>query len=379
MRVPVLRIAWAQHVGAATCVLLLACAPARSAAQSRATLSTCREQLPDATATSSDAASRSAITADAAATLHVAADVPLPGAPVRFDYQSLDTVSGRLYLAHMGTGQVIVFDTHTQRVVGAVSGVPGVTGVWAVPELDRVYASATGLHRVAIIDTRTLAIVARVGPIGFPDGIAYAPGARKVFVSDESGGGELVIDAVRDRSTGTIPLGGEAGNTIYDPGSGCMLVAVQTRNEVVAIDPAEERVVGRFPITGARHPHGLSVDAARRLLFVASEGNATLSVVDLRTMRVLGRHPVGDDPDVLAFDPAWHRLYVAAEAGPVTVFDERGDSLVRMASLRMPHAHSVSIAPVTHRVYFPLQDVGGRAVLRIMATTPAVTRSPARP
>ena len=315
-----------------------------------------------------------------AASLHVVADVPLPGPAVRFDYQSLDTMSGRLYIAHMGAGQVVVFDTRTQRVAGVVDGVPGVTGVWVVPELGRVYASATGLHQVAIIDARTLAIVARVGRIGFPDGIAYVPEVKKVFVSDESGGGELVIDASRDRATGTIPLGGEAGNTIYDPGSGCVLVAAQTRNEVVAIDPAAERLVGRFPIMGARHPHGLSVDAAGRRLFVASEGNATLSVVDLRTMRVVGRYPVGDDPDVLAFDPAWRRLYVAAEAGPLTVFDERGDSLVRVVSLRMPHAHSVSVAPGTHRAYLPLQNLGGRPVLRIMATAPAPsTAEPAAP
>ena len=78
-----------------------------------------------------------------------------------------------------------------------------------------------------------------------------------------------------------IPLGGEAGNTIYDPGSGWILVAVQTRNEVVAIDPATERVVRRYPLAHAEHPHGLSVDPARRLLFVANEGDATLLTVDL--------------------------------------------------------------------------------------------------
>jgi DNA-binding beta-propeller fold protein YncE len=294
------------------------------------------------------------------------ADIPLPGGTARFDYQSLDDVSGRLYLAHMGAGQVIVFDTQSRRVLAVIGGLPGVTGVWAVPELDRLYASATGLHRVAIVDTRTFAIVGRVGQIGFPDGIAYAPGAGKIFVSDEAGGGELVIDADRDRVTGTIPIGGEAGNTIYDRGSGCVLVAVQSRNEVVTIDPAAERVVGRYALGAAKHPHGLAVDASRRLLFVANEGNATLLTVDLRTMRVTQQQPVGSDPDVLAFDPGWGRLYVAAESGSVTVLEERGDTLVRVGSLGMPGAHSVSVSPATHLVYFPLKDIRGRPVLRIL-------------
>lgn len=293
-------------------------------------------------------------------------EIPLPGGAVRFDYQSLDDALGRLYISHMSAGQLVVFDTKAQRVVGVVDSLPGVTGVWAVPELGRVYGSVTGLHQVAIIDANSLRVIARVGRIAFPDGIAYAPNARKVFVSDESGGGELVIDAGTDRAAGKIPLGGEAGNTIYDPGSGCVLVAVQTRNEVVAINPKAERIVGRYAFAGADHPHGMSVDAPRRLLFVANQGNATLSIVDLRTMRVAARQPIGDDPDVLAFDPGWRRLYVASEAGVVTVFDERGDSLRRVGSVTMPHAHTVAVSPSTHTVYFPLQNVNGRPVLRVM-------------
>jgi DNA-binding beta-propeller fold protein YncE len=309
------------------------------------------------------------------------ADIPLPGSATRFDYQSLDDAGGRLYLAHMGAGQVIAVDTRRRSVVGVVGGLPRVTGVRAVPELQRLYTSPTGLHAVAIIDTKRLKVVGRVGPIGFPDGIAYAPTAKKVFVSDESGDGELVIDAARDRSAGTIPLGGEAGNTIFDPGSGCILVAVQTRNEVVAIDPAGQRVVGRYRLAGAARPHGLALDAARRLLFVANEENATLLVVDLRTMRVTGRHPVGPDPDVLAFDPGWRRLYVAAESGSITAFDERAGGLVRVGALELPHAHSVAVSAATHLLYVPLADVGGRPVLRVLAATPPATsaRSCGRP
>jgi len=35
----------------------------------------------------------------------------------------------------------------------------------------------------------------------------------------------------------------------------------------------------------------------------------------------------------------------------------------------MPHAHTVSVDPQTHFVYFPLQNLNGHPVLRIM--TPA--------
>jgi len=68
----------------------------------------------------------------------------LPGGTARFDYQSLDDASGRLYVAHMGAGQVVVFDTGTRQVLTVIDGLPQVTGVWVVPELDRLYAVDDG-------------------------------------------------------------------------------------------------------------------------------------------------------------------------------------------------------------------------------------------
>ena len=100
---------------------------------------------------------------------------------------------------------------------------------------------------------------------------------------------------------------------------------------------------------------------------MANEGSGTLLTVDLTSMRVLGTERVGDGPDVLAFDPEWHRLYVAAESGVVSVFTERETGLAHDGDVTMPHAHTVSADPRTHLLYFPLQDVAGRPVLRIMA------------
>jgi len=295
------------------------------------------------------------------------ADVPLPGAAVRFDYQSIDTSANRLYISHMNAGELVVFDLKTRRVEGTVGDLPRTTGVGCVPALEKVYASVPGRHHVAVIDARTLRVEARVGQIGFPDGIAYAPDVKKIYVSDESGGGEVVIDGLTDSVVTTIPLGGEAGNTIYDPGSGHILVAIQTSNEVVAIDPRTDRVIGRHPLPDASHPHGMSLDVGGRLLFVANEGNATLLIVDLKTWSVTSQVPVGEDPDVLGFDPQWHRLYVAAESGEVAVFTERKGRLALDGRITMPHAHTVSVDPRTHLVYFPLQDVEGHPLLRIMA------------
>jgi DNA-binding beta-propeller fold protein YncE len=296
-------------------------------------------------------------------------EIPLPGPANRFDYQSVDPASGRIYMNHMNAGSTIVFDADNGKVIAEIMDLPRATGVWAVPAHHQIYVSAAGSHEVAIIDDRSLKVVARVGGIRFPDGIAYAPGADKVFVSDESGGADVVIDPKTSKKRSTIDLGGEAGNTHYDSVSHCILVAVQTRNQLAAIDPVSERIVQRYGLSGSDHPHGFALDEPGRLAFITSEGNGLLQVVDLRTMKILQTLKVPDDPDVLAWDPAWHRLYVASESGALSAFWLNGQTLRPIGEVLMPHAHTVSVDPRTHFVYLPLENINGRPVLWIYEPT----------
>ena len=297
--------------------------------------------------------------------LRLVREIPLPGPANRFDYQSVDPASGRIYMNHMNAGRTIVFDADHGNVAAEIVGVPRATGVWAVPTHHQVYVSAAGNHEVAIIDDRTLKITSRVGGIRFPDGIAYASGADKVFVSDESGGADVVIDPKSARKRSTINLGGEAGNTHYDSVSHCILVAVQTRNQLAAIDPVSERVVQLYDLPGSDGPHGFTLDEPDRLAFITSEGNGLLQVVDLATMKVIQTLKVPDDPDVLAWDPSWHRLYVGSESGALSAFWLDGKTLRPIGEVRAANAHTVSVDPRTHLVYLPLENVKGRPVLRI--------------
>jgi DNA-binding beta-propeller fold protein YncE len=300
-----------------------------------------------------------------AGTLKKVADIPMPGPAVRFDYQSLDPLGSRLYIAHMNADQLVVFDTSKRQVVN-LDGFKRVHGVFAAPEIHRLFASVTGSHQVAAVDTQTLKIVATAGPISYPDGLAYAPKQKKVFVSDEHGRVDAVIDATSNTLTAKIPLGGGAGNTVYDPGSEHILVAVHGVNLLVAIDPATNKIIGQYPLPGIENPHGIALDVADRIAFVAGEENHSLAMVDLNTMKVISTYQVGDDPDVLAFDPGLKRLYVSAESGTVTIFQSGNGKLVLLGSFNMPHAHTVAVDPQTHLVYFPLENIDGHPLLRIM-------------
>ena len=305
------------------------------------------------------------------ALLQTVADVPLGGNTTRLDYESLDTGRHLLFIAHLGDSAVVVFDTQAQRVVTRIAGVSHVHGVLAVPELGTVYASATGTNEVVAIDEGTFRITARAPGGLYPDGMAYAPEAHRLYVSDEHGDTETVIDVRTNTRIATIPLGGDVGNTQYDPVTKHIFVNVQTRKQLVEIDPANDRIVSRTELPGAEGNHGLLIEPRLRKAFIACEDNHKLLILDLNTRKLDGSFEVGEDPDVLAYDPQLGYLYVAAESGVVSVFSTRAGRVAKIAeTLLGPNAHVVGVDPATHQAYFPLKNLGGRPVLRITSPGP---------
>ncbi len=307
------------------------------------------------------------------------ADYSLPGDTSRFDYVTFDPNSQRLYIAHLGASEVIVFDVQQAAVISTIPGIAGVHGVLAVPGLGRIYATATDVDALVVIDGTSLAVIATV-PVGdFPDGLAYAPEPGAIYVSDKASGSVTVVDTRTNQVVTTIALGDEVGNTQYDPTSRQIYSAVNGPEQLVAIDPGSNQVSGRYDLRGCKAPHGLLIDPDRELAFVACEDNATLVVVDLTKRMQVATAQVGDDPDVLAFDPQQHQLYVAAESGVLTVFVEDDASLVIRQVLSEqagPNAHSIAVDPLTHHAFLPLKDVDGRPVLREVVIE---TSAPSRP
>jgi len=294
-------------------------------------------------------------------------DVPLTGGVSRFDYQSLDSQNGILYLSHMGAGQIIVFNTKTNQVLATLPGFPGVTGVLVLPELHRLYANVTRRHQTAVVDTQSLKVLSRIPSGHFPDGMDYVPDLGQLYVSDEMGGEENVIDVPKNQRLSTLKMGGQVGNTRYDPVSHLVFVTLQTKNELAAINPRTGKIAGKYPIRGGKNPHGLWIEPDARLAFLACEWDAKLVVMDLTSYQEIAVFDVGEEPDVLSYDPGLKILYVACERGKTSVFSVKDRKVEKLGEVEVgDNAHSVQVDPKTHLVYFPLRKAGKGPVLRIM-------------
>jgi YVTN family beta-propeller protein len=294
-------------------------------------------------------------------------DVPMPGAADRFDYQSINPFEGHLYISHMNSSAVVVFDLNKQIVIGNINDISRPTGILAVPELGKIYVSASRANEVVVINERTLKVLRRVSTGSFPDGIAYDPNTKKIFVSDEHGKQVTVIDAQTDKFIVNIDMGGEVGNTHYDAVSKKIFSAVQTKNQLVCIDPVSNKIINRFDLKGCEGPHGFYIDPATHYALITGEKKGQFAVFDLTLKKIIYTDKVGDDPDVLAFDTDLRKLYVSGESGVISIFSVEKNKIKKISEgFVAKNAHTISVDQKTHLVYFPLEDIGGKPVLRIM-------------
>lgn len=298
--------------------------------------------------------------------LRLVGEYPLTGNTTRFDYASMDAARATIWVAHMGDGAIEAFNVKSNRVTLTVPISPAASVRGVLAARGNVYAAAQGIGSVVVLDGGSGKQLATI-PAGDVDGLAYDPVTQRVFVSDEGGGRDTVIDASTNTRIGTVELGGEAGNTVYDPVSRHIFVGVQTRDELAEIDPAGLKVIRRYSLPGCSSSHSVLIDAEGRAAYVGCQHNVRLVRVDLRTGKVEGSGGAGVGVDVLALDPRLHRLYVGSESGVVSVYDVAGRRFHRIAQAFVHlNAHVVALDPMTHRVYFPLQNVDGRPVMRVM-------------
>lgn len=296
-------------------------------------------------------------------------DLPLPGDASRFDYQWVDAINRRLYIAHLGDSSLVVFDLDARKVIHEVPHLGSVHGVVAAPDLHLVFATATADKTLALIDDQSFEVKSRVPAGEYPNGLAFDPASAHVFVSNNKGPGVAVVDVKTAKPMPSIKIGGGAGNTQYDADSGHILAAVHGAGYLADIDPAKPKTAAHIALDHVSTCHGLLVASTLRLAFAVCHGKGpVLAVVDLHARRQVMALPLPPDVDVLAFDPGAKRLYAAAETGMVAVFSVAADGTLAELGrgVLAPHAHTVAVDPKTHRVYFPLENVDGHPVLRVM-------------
>ncbi len=321
-------------------------------------------------------AANAPLPADAAPALRKIAEIDLPGPPgQRFDYMRVDDAGRRLFVTHLGAGQIYVLSLTDLSVIGTVTGTPRVEDVAHVPEMNRLYTSNWGDNTIGVVDLATLAVVDRIPTANKPDGIEYAAAVGKVYVSNELARVVSVIDVRSNQTVKTIRFPSETGMPRYDAGAGKVYVNLQDIDMLAVIDARTDTVDAAVPLPGCRGNHGMALDVAKRRAFVACEGNNVLVVVDLDRRQVIARLNIGRGSDFVDFDAVLGRIYVPCSDGTMAIIQQDDADRYRLLDpfAVSPGVHTVAVDPRTHRVYVAEQLAAGRPVARLVvyeAVTP---------
>ncbi len=266
-----------------------------------------------------------------------------------WDYLSLDSAAGRLYVSH-GT-KVVVIDVAKNEVVGEITNTPGVHGVALAPELGKGMVTCGRENKAAIVDLKSLKIISKVATGENPDGMLYEPGRNEFYTFNGRGESATVINA-SGTVIATIPMGGKPEFPQADPAAGRVYDNLEDKSEVVAIDTKKHEVVNRWPVAPGEEPSGMAIDQAHHRLFLGC-GNKLMVMMDSTTGKVVASVPIGDGVDANAFDPGTQLAFSSNGEGNVTIAHEDApDKLTVVQTLETERgARTMTLDPKTHRIY----------------------------
>jgi DNA-binding beta-propeller fold protein YncE len=252
-------------------------------------------------------------------------DLPAHATAGGFDHAAVHEPTGRIYVAHTANDAIDVIDITAQRYVGSIPGLPAVAGA-LVAEPDLVLTSNRGENTVGAFTAGDAPHVEKIGVGVRPNGLAYDPRRGRLLVAhvgDPAIPGSCTVSIVDVRArkrVADVAVAGRTRWTVYDPVADAFHVNIADPPQIVVVEPDSGRIrrIVAIPYAG---PHGLDIDVARRRLFCACDAGVLIEV-DADSGKVLGTEAIAGVPDVVFFNAALGRLYVAiGEPGVIEVFD----------------------------------------------------------
>jgi DNA-binding beta-propeller fold protein YncE len=128
------------------------------------------------------------------------------------------------------------------------------------------------------------------------------------------------------RQVKEIAIGGEGGWDYLSVDTAARRLYVSHATKVVVVDLDKDTVVGE--IAPALGVHGIAIAPELGRAFVSNGREATVSIVDLKTLQISGTVKTGENPDAILYEPVHKEVYAFNGRGKsATVFDAKTGEL----------------------------------------------------
>lgn len=235
-------------------------------------------------------------------TLHGA--VPTGSAPAHVVVTPDGTTA---YTTNGGDGSVTAIDTATMQRVATIPTGDGPHGLRPSPDGRLVYVANVADTTLSVIDTRTNTKVDDITVGKAPAQVAFSPDGQFVYASLNGEDAVAKVDVAQRRLVGKVDVGDGPIQTYVTPDNKLLLVANQgTRKRpgttISVIDTASFTVTKT--IETGRGAHGVVVDPSGRHAYITNLYGNDVAVLDLDTLTLVARVPVGEKPNGISFSPA---------------------------------------------------------------------------
>lgn len=272
-----------------------------------------------------------------------------------WDLLSVDPAAHRLYVGR-STGVMAVDLVKSSATAGFVPLSRGHDAM-AVPGTGRVIATSGGTNTAILFEGATGKVIATL-PVGKnPDAVAYDPLTKLAFVMCPGSGEIAVVDPVAGKVVETIAVAGSLELGAAD-GKGRMYINIEDKNEVAVIDTRARKLLNRFPLTGCDGPTGIAYGEGQ-LVSACANGVAIVSGTDGKLVASL---KVGPRPDGAVYDPG-RKLVFVPSGGDGTLSVIRLGTAPEVVSVvsTAKGARTAAIDVSTGRIYLPSAEYGAPA------------------
>lgn len=272
---------------------------------------------------------------------------PIPGEG-GWDYLTVDSDAKRLYISR-GT-HVQVMATDTGKIIGDILDTPGVHGIAIATKLGKGFISNGRDNSVTVFDLKTLKETKRVKVGMNPDGIIFDAFSGTVFTFNGRSSDATAVDAKTEKVLGTVPLGGKPEGGESD-GKGNIYVNIEDKSSVVQFGAKSLKVVKSFPLAPGEEPTGIGFDLKKGLIFSGC-GNKMMTVLDVKTGKVIASAPTGDGTDAAGYDPSTGIAFTSNGEGTLSLVQLVGGKYVNVQNVKtQPSARTMALDAKHHVVY----------------------------
>jgi DNA-binding beta-propeller fold protein YncE len=276
----------------------------------------------------------------------------IAGPDGNWDYVTADSARRRLYVAR--DYGVMAIDLDSGAVTGRLIPGHGVHGMAVVPNGNLIVSTNGDTNTVTIFDANSGKTLGDVPTGKEPDAVVFDPKFGLIIVFNHAGGNATVIDPQSRKVVGTIAVGGTLESGTVDE-QGRTYVNVADKNHIAAIDIGKRRVSEVIPLDGCEEPSGLAYDAADNMLISACF-NGVVDFVNPRTHQLLAKVATGKFPDAVIWDARRRLAFIPSFAdGTLTVIRVRDahDIKVIQKLATQPGTRTGALDANTGNVYLP--------------------------